>query len=238
MVIIHHFPGTVKQYAAAASCPGHEVVLPDHCPHPTCQAQGCLIRWGSYERWACTEERDYRLRIQRLRCKACGRTHSLLPDFLHPYRHYVLSLLQHAVFLYLIVGLGFGRLLAQLPDPGPAPSTVREWIRAFAYGAGELLLAALTRFLLALAPAAELPGPPPPHLDRVSNATQRRRLPRAHQFWLLAEQLYARIKVRQPWLHFSAAQLLPFVLHWLQSQALPLRLFRSPSLARTPVTSF
>lgn len=190
MVIIHHFPGTVKQYAQATICPGRDVALPDRCPHPACQAEGSLIRWGTYTRWACTEEGDYRLRIQRVRCKVCGRTHSLLPDFLHPHRHYVLSLLQRVVSLYLIAGLGFGRLLAQLPDPGPAPSTIREWISAFAYGAGQLLLTALTRFLLTLAPATELPGPPPTHLDRVSNPTQHHRLARAHHFWLLAEQLY------------------------------------------------
>jgi hypothetical protein len=238
VVIVHHFPLSVKHYTQADVCPGRDVSLPDRCPHPECQAEGTLIRWGTYARWACTEEGDYRLRIQRVRCKVCGRTHSLLPDFLHPHRHYVLSLLQQAVSLYLIGGLGFGRLLTQLPEPGPAPSTVREWISAFAYGAGELLLTALTRFLLALAPATELPGPPPPHLDRVSHPTQHHRLACAHHFWLLAEQLYAHIKARQPRLHFSAAQLLPFVLHWLQRQALPPRLFWSPALPNTPTTPF
>jgi hypothetical protein len=195
-----------------------------------------LIRWGTYTRWACTEERDYRLCIQRVRCKACGRTHSLLPDFLHPHRHYVLSLLQQVVSLYLIAGLGFGRLLAQLP--GLAPSTVREWISAFAFGAGELLLAALIRFLSALAPATELPDPPPQHLNRVPNPTQRHRLTRAYDFWVLAEQLYAQVKARQPRLHFGATQLLPFMLHWLQSQALPPRLFWSPALPHTPTAPF
>jgi len=39
-----------------------------------------------------------------VRCKVCGHTHSLLPDFLHLYRHYVIRLLQHMVSLYLNVG--------------------------------------------------------------------------------------------------------------------------------------
>lgn len=101
MVIVTHFPLSVKQYAQAEPCPGRAIKLPEQCPQPECQASGSLIRWGTYWRWACTEQGDYRLCIQRLRCQACGRTHSLLPDFLHPHRHYVLSLLYQVVWLYL-----------------------------------------------------------------------------------------------------------------------------------------
>jgi hypothetical protein len=197
-----------------------------------------LIRWGTYERWACTETDDYRLRIQRLRCKVCGRTHSLLPDFVHPYRHYVLALLQQVIWLYLIVGLGFGRLMAQLPERGPARSTVREWVAAFAYGAGHLLVHALLRFLLTLAPGSPLPSPTPAHLDRRRPGRRRQWLKQGHHFWLLAEQLYAQVKLRQPWLHFTAGQLFPFLLHWLHAQALPPRLFWSPRLPTTPITPF
>jgi hypothetical protein len=162
-----------------------------------------------------------------------------LPDFLHPYRHYVLRLLQNAIHLYLIAGLGLGRLLRQMPEPGPARSTVREWIRSFAYGAGELLLDLLTRSLVALDPLAVLPDcAPPEHLQRIPDLVQRRRLARAHQFWLLAEHLYAQVKVRQPWLDFGAAQFFPFLLHWLQRQAVPPRLFWSPHLPTTPTKPF
>ena len=239
MVIVYHFPGSVKQYITAVPFPGRTFVLPDRCPHPECQSISCLIRWGTYERWACTEGEDYRIRIQRIRCKVCGHTHSLLPDFLHPYRHYVLCLLQNTIHLYLIVGLGLGRLLQQMPEQGPARSTVREWIRSFAYGAGELLLDLLTRRLLALDPLAALPdSAPPEHLQRIPDPVQRRRLACAHRFWLLAEQLYAQVKVRQPWLTFSAAQFFPFLLHWLQRQAVPPRLFWSPRLSTTPTTPF
>jgi hypothetical protein len=190
-------------------------------------------------RWACTAGKAYRIRIQRIRCKVCGCTHSLLPDFLHPYRHYVIRLLQDVIHLYLIAGLGLGRLLRQVPEPGPARSTVREWIRSFAYGAGELLLDLLTRRLVALDPLAELPDSiPPEHLQRIPDPIQRRRLGRAHQFWLLGEQLYAQVKVRQPGLAFAAAQFFPFLLHWLQRQAVPPRLFWSPRLSTTPISPF
>jgi hypothetical protein len=194
-----------------------------------------LIRWGSYLRWACTEKGDYRLRIQRLRCQVCGRTYSLLPDFLHPYRHYVLRLLYRVVWLYLIVGLGFGRLLNHLPETGPAPATIREWVAAFAYGTGYLLWGALSRFLLSLQPHSDLPGPAPAHLER---SRQPPRLKQAYHFWQLAEQLYAQVKGYQPWLAFSVGQLFPFLLHWLAGQRLPARLFWSPRLSTTPTRPF
>jgi hypothetical protein len=179
------------------------------------------------------------MRIQRIRCKVCGRTHSLLPDFLHPYRHYVIRLLQNVPYLYLIAGLSLDRLLRQMPEPGPARSTVREWIRSFAYGAGELLLDLLTRQLVALDPLAALPDRvAPEHLQRISDPVQHRRLAYAHRFWLLAEQLYAQVKVRQPWLDFAAAQFFPFLLHWLQREAVPPRLFWSPRLSTTPTIPF
>jgi hypothetical protein len=168
VVIVQHFPGSVKQYAEAVPFPGRSFPIPDRCPHPDCQATGCLIRWGTYARSARTGDTDYRILIQRVRCKVCGHTHSLLPDFLHPYRHYVIRLLQHGVSLYLMVDLGWGRLMDRLPAPGPARSTVREWVASFAYGAGHLLFDLLTRRLLALDPLIELPDAtprsrPPPH---------------------------------------------------------------------------
>lgn len=239
MVIVQHFPGSVKQYIEAASFPGRHFALPDSCPHPDCRASACLIRWGTYQRWARTSDADYPVLIQRIRCQSCGRTHSLLPDFLHPHRHFVVHLLQHVVFLYLIGGLGWGRLLRQLPPPGPARSTVREWLASFAYGAGHLLFDLLVRQLLTLTPLAELPDArPSSHLHRVSHPTRRSRLARAHHFWCLAEHLYAQLKTRSPQLHFAADQLLPFLLHWLQSRALLPRLFWNPHLVTTPVTPF
>ena len=239
MVIVSHFPGSVKQYIATVPFPGRTFALPDRCPHPECRAPGSLIRWGTYERWACTAGKNYLIRVQRIRCKVCGRTHSLLPDFLHPYRHYVIRMLQTTHHLYHIAGLGVGRRLRKLLRPRPARSTVREWIRSFAYGAGELLLDLLTRHLLALDPLAALPdSAPPEHLLRIPDSVQRRRLARAHRFWLLAEHLYAQVKVRQPWLTFAAARFFPFLLHWLQRQSIPPRLFWSPRLSTTPINPF
>jgi hypothetical protein len=101
------------------------------------------------------------------------------------------------------------------------------------------LLDLLTRRLLALDPLAALPErAAPEHLKRIPDPIQRRRLIRAHRFWLLTEHLYAQVKVRQPWLDFAAARFFPFLLHWLQRQDVPPRLFWSPRLSTTPTTAF
>jgi hypothetical protein len=238
VVIVQHFSGSVKAYIKACRAHGSVFPRPDRCPHPDCQTVGSLIGWGSYERNAVTVEADYRVRIWRVRCKVCGRTHSLLPDFLHPHRHFVVHLLQHVVSLYLLVGLGWRRLLRRLGGRGPARSTVREWVASFAYGAGYLLLDLLLRYLFAIAPLAELPEEPSEHLDRIPDSPRRRHLEKAHTFWLLAEHLYALVKARLPHLHFAVGQLFPFLLHWLQDQVLPPRLFWSPRLHTTPTRPF
>ena len=239
MVIVQHYAHSAKHYAEATPFPGGLFALPDCCPHPDCRAAGALIRWGTYERQARTGLQGYCIRVQRVRCNICGRTHSLLPDFLHPYRHYVIPLLQRVVSLYLLVGLGINRLMGHLIGQGPVRSTVREWIASFAYGAGELLFDLLRRCLVALNPLAELPETPPPtHLDRVPGPTRRHRLGRAHGFWQLAEHLYAQAKARLPRLHFTTGQLLSFVVHWLQSQGVPPRIFWSPRLSTTPTEPF
>ena len=238
MVIVEHFAGSVKTYIQATCAHGYVFAVPGRCPHPDCQVVDSLIRWGSYERGAITEETDYRISIQRVRCKVCGRTHSLLPDFLHPYRHFVLDLLRRVVSLYLLVGLGWRRLMRQLHSQGPARSTVREWVASFAYGTGYLLLDRLLRHWLTLEPDAKLPEQPPDHLDRVQDPTKRRRLEKAYTWWRIAERLYAQVKARLPGLHFTARQFLAFLLHWLHDQGLSPRLFWSPCLPTTPTLPF
>lgn len=58
---------------------------PKTCPN--CGQAGSLLSLGYYERWLSgLDARDLRLSIRRFRCRACGRTVSLLPDFAQPYR--------------------------------------------------------------------------------------------------------------------------------------------------------
>jgi len=237
VVIVQHYAHSAKHYAEATPFAGGLFAVPGRCPE--CQAVNALIRWGTYERQALTSVKGYCIRVQRVRCKACGRTHSLLPDFLHPFRHYVISLLQRVVSRYLHLGLGINALMKRLKGPGPVRSTIREWITSFAYGAGELLFPRLHRGVMEVDPLVHLPErAPPEHFDRVPNHTKRRCLRNAYRFWELAEHLYAQAKVRLPRLHFAAGQLLCFVLHWLQRERVPPRIFWSPRLATTPTEPF
>jgi hypothetical protein len=194
-----------------------------------------MIRWGRYQRSALTGEERYRLDIQRVRCQACGRTQALLPDFLHPYRWYILRLLHEVVLLYLLAGLGFGQVLKHMPSEGPARDTVREWVSAFAYGAGYLLLEVLRRFVAGLAPAAALPEGFPRQLERSRQADL---LQKSYHFWQWGEVLYARLKDVEVRTDYTAAQFFSFLLHWLQGQRLAPRLFWSPRLETTPRTPF
>lgn len=61
------------------------MVPPNRCPN--CSAANSLVALGYYERWLSGSNReDLRLPVRRFRCRACGRTVSLLPDFAQPYR--------------------------------------------------------------------------------------------------------------------------------------------------------
>ena len=194
-----------------------------------------MIRWGRYKRSAKTGEQKYALEIQRVRCKACGVTQALLPDFLHPYRHYLLELMQQVIWLYLFVGLGIERLMERLPLGGPEPSTVKEWVRSFGYGAGYLLLDVLRRFVMSLYPESELSGRAPPELERSGNAAQ---LKSSYHFCRYGEILYARKKEVEPKMSFSDTDFFPFLVRWLQEQSIAPRIFWSPCLERTPTTPF
>lgn len=235
LLIVVHFRHTLEAYASAAICPGREIAVPACCPHGDCRAAGRLIRWGRYQRYGQTGEERYRLEIQRVRCQACGRTQALLPDFLHPHRWYVLRLLHQVVLLYLLGGLGFEQVLKQMPSGGPARDTIREWVSAFAYGAGYLLLEVLRRFVAGLGPLAELPEGSPPRLERSEQAEL---LQKSYHFWQWGEVLYARVKELEARTDYGAGQFFAFLLHWLQKQPLSPRLFWSPRLKTTPRVPF
>jgi hypothetical protein len=64
----------------------HAAMLrPKNCPN--CGQIRSLVSLGYYERYLTgLDARILRLRIRRFRCRVCGRTVSLLPDFAQPYR--------------------------------------------------------------------------------------------------------------------------------------------------------
>ena len=51
----------------------------------SCGHTGCLERHGYYERKLKTPWKIIKLRILRVRCKECGKTHAILPELVVPY---------------------------------------------------------------------------------------------------------------------------------------------------------
>lgn len=83
MQIITVFPGDADTYRSQDLA--RRAAPPGACPH--CQARACLEALGYYQRNVTDRAaRVLRLAVRRFRCRACGKTASLLPAFAQPYR--------------------------------------------------------------------------------------------------------------------------------------------------------
>jgi hypothetical protein len=232
VAIVCHFAGCVKDYDAQFEA---LVVAwrPERCPH--CGGESTCIFWGTYARWVYTITDRLQVRIQRVRCIACHVTDALLPSFLHLFRRYALTLIQHAVTLALDAGL-WGDALADVVGPygQPALATLREWLWSFAHGA-ELLSASLQHTLTTLDPLADLdPGRPPDHLRAIRYLPRRTAFTHAWQFLRLGDVLYAASRARQPGLAFQADAVLAFLAAALLAAGRPPRLLWRHAPARAP----
>ena len=56
-----------------------------------------MERHGYYKRYIIINGNKYSIRILRVRCKMCGHTHALLPDFIVPYLHLPITSLQQLI---------------------------------------------------------------------------------------------------------------------------------------------
>lgn len=52
---------------------------------PSCNCPGCLVKHGYYKRTVTIKGIKHRINILRVKCKSCGKTHAILPDFIIPY---------------------------------------------------------------------------------------------------------------------------------------------------------
>lgn len=59
-----------------------------------CGHAGCLVRHGYYNRRLKTRQGTFILRILRVKCKECGRTHAILPEIVVPYSQIPVDLQQ------------------------------------------------------------------------------------------------------------------------------------------------
>ena len=88
------------------------------------------------------------LEVRRLECQDCGHTTSLLPDFLHRYRHYGLEVIEQVVSARVEEGASWSEMTQRYSRAGaPSLRTMRRWHVAFVQQA----LAWLTALLRVLA---------------------------------------------------------------------------------------
>jgi transposase-like protein len=147
-------------------------------PRPECPS--CLVPvvfWSGYWRHVRRLERERRIFIPRVRCRACGVTHALLPAFTLARR------LDAADTAGAVIGQVAGGMCGVRPAAAAAGvpyTTARGWVRRFAARAGELAVSfsalcvelggevvrpqpdrgqfAVTAIVAAFAAAAGLPG--------------------------------------------------------------------------------
>ena len=101
-----------------------------------------MIGHGYYRR----KPRDglgvYPLLIRRWRCKECGRTVSVLPNFLLRYRQYLLRVIGTVLALRFEGQASWAALLADLASSGyPALRTIQRWCASIREQAGRWLKA-------------------------------------------------------------------------------------------------
>lgn len=73
--------------------------LPIYMLRCSCGHAGCLVRHGYYSRRLKTLQGTIMLRILRVKCKECGRTHAILPELVVPYSQ-IPAELQQFMLLY------------------------------------------------------------------------------------------------------------------------------------------
>ena len=94
MPILHPYVGSINNYDGPVNVKAISK-QPPSCPY----CKGKTIRWGSYWRTVYNNGKacGHRIRIARIRCKECGKTTALLPQFVAPYARVVASLREHIV---------------------------------------------------------------------------------------------------------------------------------------------
>jgi len=90
---------------------------------PACS--GGLGAWGGYRRRVRVSRARFRLLVRRARCKACERTHALLPGFLLARRRDVVDVVGCALEM-AAEGWGYRPIAVAL---GLKDTTVRSWLR-------------------------------------------------------------------------------------------------------------
>lgn len=139
MVILHALAVLVEHLCArSADAPSLAGLRPIYCTNPKCGAPARnrdgvlqLVGHGLYLRHVrgLTEVGWIEIWIRRFLCRVCGRTMSVLPDWLHPWRWYAAPVILEALYRHCIlgetacsIGLRFGR-----PQDATEWRSLRRW---------------------------------------------------------------------------------------------------------------
>ena len=100
------------------------------CPY--CGSRGCCVSFASYERYVLDFLNGHpaceTVRVPRIRCGSCGRTHAILTDSLVPYRSYSLFFILRVIGEYLLHLQTVERLCIRF---GITHSMLYRWFRLF-----------------------------------------------------------------------------------------------------------
>ena len=80
---------------------------------PCCESDE-LIGYGSYERNVIVYNKYFKIKIKRVRCKNCGRTHALIPYFLIPYYQHEKTYIYRICIEKILKEVGISNLAIRL----------------------------------------------------------------------------------------------------------------------------
>lgn len=124
-LIIVHVIGSKEQEYQAGNCP-----RPERCS--SCGNQDSLIGHGYYPRKLKDGQGARRVWIKRWKCKECGKTMSVLPDFLLSFRHYGVGVIESVLEARYETKLSWARVKGKCsPMELPSLRTMQRWCRAF-----------------------------------------------------------------------------------------------------------
>lgn len=114
---------------------------PERCVDGKCRARKCYWRHGSYERAVAEASLAAQIRVERFKCKECGKTISMLPAFVVRRRRYTNGLISERVEGYAISKTSYRR---EANGPGRVPcsssSQVWRWVDLLSERARGLLI--------------------------------------------------------------------------------------------------
>ncbi len=139
----------VKNYLDLGNYP--RLPTPKSCLKPKCK--GKFIRIGYYTRWICTREEERQIRIGRVKCKVCKKSHALLPSFLVPRRQEV----TWVIGAFLKANLKDGKSLKDSMKEAKLVNASRQKVRSWAKGL-EKNLSLLSHFLSKIYPFCKRKG--------------------------------------------------------------------------------